>query len=57
MNVLYTLDFEQIQSIEYQRIVYVIKNADSDRYYLIPMWEVSYMDKSGEKNIDLIDAI
>ena len=57
VNVLYTLDFEQIQSIEYQRIVYVIKNADSDRYYLIPMWEVSYMDKSGEKNIDLIDAI
>ena len=57
VNVLYTLDFEQIKSIEYQRIVYVIKNADSDRYYLIPMWEISYMDKSGQKKIDLVDAI
>ena len=57
VNVLYMLDLQQIKSIDSQRIVYVVKTADSENCYLIPVWEVSYTDVNGEKVKELIDGI
>lgn len=57
VNALYSLDLREISKIERQRIVYDIKNADSDRYYLIPVWEICYVDKNGERKTYFADAI
>lgn len=57
VNALYSLDFQQIDKITQQRIVYVMNNAESKRYYLIPMWEISYVSKNGNKVKELVDAI
>lgn len=57
INVLYSLDIDSVSEVLNQRIVYVLKNADKETYYFVPVWEITYLTKDGVNKVELFDAI
>lgn len=57
INVLYKLDLDNISAINYEKIVYSVRNLDKKTYYLLPVWEISCLDNNGKTQIFHIDAL
>lgn len=57
INVLYDLDFDNVSGIIGQRIVYCLKKGNSNKYYLLPCWEITTVDDDGNVVKEYFDAI
>lgn len=57
VNVLYKLDFENVKSIENERLVYSLRKSNNNRYFLIPCWEITYTDSAGSLCTSYFDAL
>ena len=57
VNVLYQLDIENISSIENERLVYLLRKSEYNRFFLIPGWEITYTDKSGKLLMSYFNAL
>ena len=57
LNVLYKLDFASVNEIKNERLMYSLQKAENNRYFLLPVWEITYLDKSGSIKTSYIDAL
>lgn len=57
VNVLYKLDFEEIGEITGEKLVYFLRRGDNNKFFVIPGWEISYIDKNGKNKKAHFDAL
>lgn len=57
LNVLYMLDFDNLSTIKQERIVYSLQKVEDNRYFLLPVWEIVYLDNEGNQKTAYFDAI
>ncbi len=57
VNVLYKMDLSQVKAIKSERLVYLLRKSENDYYYLVPGWEITYIDSFGKQKKQYIDAL
>ncbi|MGN1121168.1 MAG: hypothetical protein ACI4RV_02295 [Eubacteriales bacterium] len=57
VNALHMLDLSGVQTVRSERIAYIHRFTGSGTHYLIPVWEITYVDTNGDTKTQHIDAI
>ena len=57
VNVLYKLNLENVKSINEQKVVYSLRKTDSNKYFIIPCWKITYADKNDNIVVSFFDAL
>lgn len=57
INALASLDFAAVESILSERIVYVHRYTGSGTHYLIPVWEIAYLDRDNHAQTLYVDTV
>lgn len=57
VNVLYKTKLEQLQKIVSQRTLYSFKKGKDSKYFIIPCWEITSVDKKGNVIKEYFDAL
>ncbi len=56
VNAVFSLDLEEVGEILSQRCVYTLKRADENTYYLLPVWEIKYLDVDGVEHSVVVES-
>ncbi len=56
VNAVFGLELEDVGEILSQRCVYTLKRADENTYYLLPVWEINYLDIDGNEHAVVAEA-
>lgn len=57
VNALMRIDLTDVSQFLSENIVYMYRYSGNGVYYLIPMWKIEYIDLSGVKKTQYVDAI
>ncbi len=57
INVLYKIKLENVSEILEEKLVYSYKKTENNKYYLIPVWEITYLDLNENIVVEFIDTL
>ncbi len=57
INVLYKLDLDNVSAILEEKLIYSYKSTENDNYYLVPGWEITYIDNNDNLLVSRFDAL
>ena len=56
INAVFSLNLDKVTEIVSEKCVYIFKRADENKYYLIPVWEIVYVDADGDTVREIIES-
>ena len=57
VNAVFTLPLDKVEQIVSQRPIYATKRSDENTYYLLPMWEITYVDVEGKEITSVVENV
>ena len=56
VNALYKLKLDNVSEVVSERIVYSLKKGNDSKYFVVPCWEIAFVDKKGVTVKEYIEA-
>lgn len=57
LNAVYALDFSSVAAVQSERIVYTYRYAGGATHYLVPVWEIVYLDRDNHTQTLYVDSV